>query len=56
MDSVDFKLSHAIGALAGGDAALAVGGEYRRERTSYNPSELLLSDCLLYTSPSPRDS
>ncbi|SEN66971.1 iron complex outermembrane recepter protein [Duganella sp. CF517] len=44
MDSVDFKLSHAIGALAGGDAALAVGGEYRRERTSYTPSELLLSD------------
>ncbi|HEX7984925.1 MAG TPA: TonB-dependent receptor [Duganella sp.] len=44
MDSVDFKVSRAIGTLAGGDAALAVGGEYRRERTSYTPSALLLSD------------
>ncbi|SDG25689.1 MULTISPECIES: TonB-dependent receptor [unclassified Duganella] len=44
MDSVDFKVSHAVGTLAGGDAALAVGGEFRREKTEYNPSELLMSD------------
>ncbi|MET0265593.1 MAG: TonB-dependent receptor [Duganella sp.] len=44
MDSIDFKLSHTVGTLAGGDAALAVGGEYRRERTTYTPSALLLSD------------
>jgi iron complex outermembrane receptor protein len=44
MDSVDFKISHPIGTLAGGDAALAVGGELRREKTEYNPSALLMSD------------
>ena len=44
MDSIDFKISHAIGQLAGGEAALAVGGEVRREKTDYNPSALLLSD------------
>ncbi|WP_229215616.1 TonB-dependent receptor [Duganella sp. CY15W] len=44
MDSVDFKISHAVGTLAGGDAAMAVGGEVRREKTDYNPSALLMSD------------
>ncbi|MFS2004951.1 TonB-dependent receptor [Duganella sp. CT11-25] len=44
MDSLDFKVSHAIGTLAGGDAALAVGGEVRREKTEFNPSALLMSD------------
>jgi len=44
MDSVDFKISHAVGQLAGGEAALAIGGEVRREKTEYNPSALLLSD------------
>jgi iron complex outermembrane receptor protein len=44
MDSIDFKVSHAVGTLAGGDAALAVGGEVRREKTSFNPSALLMSD------------
>ncbi|MYM33917.1 TonB-dependent receptor [Duganella sp. FT94W] len=44
MDSVDFKVSHAVGALAGGDAMLAVGGEARREKTEFNPSALLMSD------------
>jgi iron complex outermembrane receptor protein len=44
MDSLDFKVSHAVGALAGGDAMLAVGGEVRREKTEYNPSALLVSD------------
>jgi iron complex outermembrane receptor protein len=44
MDSLDFKVSHAVGTLAGGDAALAVGGEMRREKTEFNPSALLMSD------------
>ena len=44
MDSIDFKISHAVGQLAGGEASLAVGGEVRREKTEYNPSALLLSD------------
>ncbi|MRW94731.1 TonB-dependent receptor [Duganella sp. FT80W] len=44
MDSVDFKISHPVGTLGGGDAAMAVGGELRREKTSYNPSALLMSD------------
>ncbi|WP_373989010.1 TonB-dependent receptor [Duganella sp. BuS-21] len=44
MDSLDGKLSHAVGTLAGGDAMLAVGAEVRREKTDYNPSALLMSD------------
>lgn len=44
MDSVDFKLSRTVGTLAGGDAGLAIGGEYRRERTKFMQSELLMSD------------
>jgi hypothetical protein len=44
MDSIDFKVSHAVGTLAGGEAALAVGGEMRREKTEFNPSALLMSD------------
>ncbi|MFP5391288.1 MAG: TonB-dependent receptor domain-containing protein, partial [Gammaproteobacteria bacterium] len=44
MDSLDFKASRALTALPGGDLALAVGGELRRERTDFNPSALLMSD------------
>jgi len=44
MDSVDFKVSRSVGTLAGGDAGLAVGGEYRRERSRFDQSELLMSD------------
>jgi iron complex outermembrane receptor protein len=44
MDSVDFKASRALMALGGGDMALAVGGEVRRERTQFRPSALLMSD------------
>ena len=44
MDSLDFKVSHAVGTLAGGEAALAVGGEVRHEKTDYRPSALLMSD------------
>jgi iron complex outermembrane receptor protein len=44
MDSVDFKASRTLMALPGGDLAMAVGGEWRREKTDFTPSELLLSD------------
>ncbi len=44
MDSVDVKASRALMAMGGGDLALAVGGELRRERTDFNPSALLMSD------------
>ncbi len=44
MDAVDFKVAHAVGTLAGGEAALAIGGEVRHERTDFTPSALLLSD------------
>ncbi|PLY48472.1 TonB-dependent receptor [Janthinobacterium sp. ROICE36] len=44
MDALDFKLSRALMAMGGGDMALAVGGEVRRERTDFRPSELLMSD------------
>jgi iron complex outermembrane receptor protein len=44
MDSLDFKVSHAVATLAGGEAALALGGEVRHERTDFTPSALLLSN------------
>ncbi|MDQ4626502.1 TonB-dependent receptor [Janthinobacterium lividum] len=44
MDALDFKASRALMALGGGDMALAVGGEVRRERTEFRPSALLMSD------------
>jgi len=44
MDALDFKVSRALMAMGGGDLALAVGGEVRRERTEFRPSELLMSD------------
>lgn len=44
MDSVDFKFSRLLAPMAGGPAAVAFGGEVRRERTWFNPSQLLLSD------------
>ena len=44
MDSFDFKFSRALTPMAGGDLALAVGGEVRRERNVFTPSALLLSD------------
>jgi len=43
-DSFDFKFSRALMQMAGGDLALAVGGEARRERNAFTPSALLLSD------------
>ncbi|HBI71019.1 MAG TPA: TonB-dependent receptor, partial [Massilia sp.] len=44
LDSVDFKFSRALSKMDGGDLAVAVGGEARRERNRFTPSELLLSD------------
>jgi iron complex outermembrane recepter protein len=47
LDGVDFKASRALTALAGGDLALAVGGEFRRERQVYRQSEALAQDLIL---------
>ena len=44
MDAFDFKFSRALMPMAGGDLALAFGGEARRERNAFTPSALLLSD------------
>ena len=44
MDSVDFKLSRALMKLGGGDLAIAVGGELRKEKVDFRPSELLMTD------------
>ncbi|WP_164964151.1 TonB-dependent receptor [Rubrivivax sp. JA1026] len=44
MDSLDFNASRTLGRLPGGAASLALGGEIRREKTSFNPSALLMSD------------
>lgn len=44
MDTLDFRASRVLMPLAGGDLALAVGAEARRERTDFNPSALLMSD------------
>jgi iron complex outermembrane recepter protein len=44
MDSVDFKFSRLLSPMAGGPMALALGGEVRRERTWFDPSQLLMSD------------
>ncbi|MFN5046726.1 TonB-dependent receptor [Roseateles sp.] len=42
--SVDVKVSRSLAKLDGGDLALALGGELRRENTSFTPSELLRSN------------
>ena len=44
LDAFDFKLSRALMPMAGGDLALAIGGEARREKNQFTPSALLLSD------------
>jgi iron complex outermembrane receptor protein len=44
LDAFDFKFSRALMPMAGGDLALAVGGEARREKNQFTPSALLLSD------------
>ena len=42
--SLDGKMSRALAALAGGDLAIAVGGELRRELQKFSPSALLVSN------------
>ncbi len=47
MDSLDFKASKALTQLAGGDLAVAFGGEYRREKQNYHQSDALKQDLIL---------
>ncbi|MDY0745129.1 TonB-dependent receptor [Paucibacter sp. R3-3] len=47
MDSLDFKMSKGLLPLAGGDLALALGGELRREKQSYHQSDALKADNIL---------
>ena len=42
--AVDGKVSRSLMRLAGGDLGLALGGELRREETTFTPSALLLSN------------
>ena len=42
--AIDAKVSNSLMALAGGDLAIAVGGEVRRENTTFTPSALLVSN------------
>ncbi|HZX29043.1 MAG TPA: TonB-dependent receptor [Telluria sp.] len=42
--SLDGKMSRPLMALGGGDLAIAVGGEVRRENTTFTPSALLVSN------------
>ncbi|MEW7847924.1 TonB-dependent receptor [Massilia aurea] len=44
LDALDFKFSRALMPLAGGELAVAIGGEARREKNKFTPSALLLSD------------
>jgi iron complex outermembrane receptor protein len=47
MDSLDFKASKPLTQLAGGDLAVAFGGEYRREKQDYHQSDALKQDLIL---------
>ncbi len=47
MDSLDFKASKALTKLAGGDLAVAFGGELRREKQDYHQSDALKQDLIL---------
>jgi iron complex outermembrane receptor protein len=47
MDSLDFRMSKGLVPLAGGDLALAVGGELRREKQNYHQSDALKQDLIL---------
>jgi iron complex outermembrane receptor protein len=47
MDALDFKASKALARLAGGDLALAFGGELRREKQNYHQSDALKQDLIL---------
>jgi iron complex outermembrane receptor protein len=42
--SIDGKITRALTRLAGGELGLALGGEFRHEKTSFTPSALLVSN------------
>lgn len=47
MDSLDFKMSKGLMPLAGGDLAVALGGELRREKQQYHQSDALKQNNIL---------
>ena len=47
MDSIDGKISRGLMKLEGGDLALALGGEFRRERQNYHQSQALADDIIM---------
>ena len=55
MDSVDVKATRSLMALGGGDLALALGAELRREKSSSAASDLLISGNIL-GDPTPGDA
>ena len=56
MDSLDFKMSKGLLPLAGGDLALALGGELRREKQDYHQSDALKQNNILGESSQGPDS
>lgn len=56
MDSLDFRMSRALAQLAGGELALALGGELRREKQNYHQSDDLKADNILGESSQGPDS
>jgi len=55
MDALDAKVSRPLMKLEGGDLALAIGAELRREKATSSASDLLMSDNIL-GDPSPGDA
>ncbi|MFN3304497.1 MAG: TonB-dependent receptor [Roseateles sp.] len=47
MDSLDFRMSKGLMPLAGGELAVALGGELRREKQDYHQSDALKQDLIL---------
>jgi len=56
MDSLDFRMSKGLIPLAGGDLAVAIGGELRREKQDYHQSDALKQDLILGESSQGPDS
>ncbi|MDR7296116.1 iron complex outermembrane receptor protein [Pelomonas aquatica] len=56
MDALDFKATKALAQLAGGDLAVAFGGELRREKQNYHQSDALKQDLILGESSQGPDS
>ena len=55
MDSLDAKFTRSLAKLGGGDLAIALGGELRREKSSSAASDLLISDEIV-GDPTPGDA